>query len=98
MPSLYNYTLTGGKQSNEEQQTEARPLPHVAQELTQQLLVLLLHEAPLDTQARVGKVLAHVVVDLLGPHAALALLEEALDAFSSGFGRVAADVLALGRG
>ncbi|KAJ8566779.1 hypothetical protein ON010_g6342 [Phytophthora cinnamomi] len=76
----------------------APPSSRVAQELAQQLLVLLLHEASLDAQARVGKVLAHIVVDLLGPHAPLALLEEALDAFSSGLGRVAADVLALARG
>lgn len=58
------------------------PSSCVAHELAQQLLVLLLYEATLDAQARVGEVLAHVVVHLLGPHAAFALLEETLNAFS----------------
>lgn len=61
-----------------------------AEQLTQQLLVLLLDEAALDTQPRVGKVLAHVVLDLFPPYALLPLVQKLLDAFPSGIGRVRA--------
>ncbi len=45
----------------------------------------------LDSQPTVREVLAHVILDLLGPHAPVALLEELLDAQSPLLRRVGPD-------
>ena len=42
-------------------------------------LVLFLDKAALNAQAAVGEVLAHVVLDLLGPDPPAALLDKSLD-------------------
>lgn len=53
---------------------EARPSSGARHNLAQKRLILLLHETALDAHARVGKVLADVVLDHLRPHLLMVLL------------------------
>jgi len=64
-----------------------------AHEVAQELFVFLLHEPAFHAHATVGKVFAHVVLDLfLGPHPALALLQETLHPLPPGFRGIGAHV------
>ena len=62
-----------------------------ADEVLEEVLLLLLHEAALDAESGLGEVLADVVLDALRPDAARALAVEAGDAPLARLRRVGAD-------
>mmetsp|Transcript_59104 Transcript_59104/g.103918 ORF Transcript_59104/g.103918 Transcript_59104/m.103918 type:complete len:220 (+) Transcript_59104:91-750(+) len=65
--------------------------PLYAQNLSHNVLVLFLHESSLDTQSAVSKVLAHIVLDLFGPHSSAPLFDELFDAHAALLWGIGAD-------
>ena len=61
------YNLQTWGKTEERQRTRTLVLRHVEQ-FAQQLFVFFLHKAPLDSQPRVGKILAHVILHPLCPN------------------------------